>query len=277
MTSADAYLTPNAGRSNLTVRPDTSVDRVLFARRRVDGVQLSDGTAIPADRVVVSAGALHTPAILLRSGVDTPGVGDGLQDHASAAITLELREDAAFDRDGLLAASVLERGDLQVLPINHTADARHAALAIALMRPVGRSGRVSLGDPMEGPVVDLDLFGAEHDLRQLRAGVRILLELLACEPFEEVVANAYIDEFGTGTDALVDDRAIDRWLLASPRVYTHAASTCAIGRVVDGGGAVFGYDGLYVCDASAFPSVPATNPHLPTTMLAERLAARWSA
>jgi choline dehydrogenase-like flavoprotein len=58
-------------------------------------------------------------------------------------------------------------------------------------------------------------------------------------------------------------------------MYRHATSTCAIGTVLDARGAVLGYEGLYVCDASAFPAVPAANPHFPITMMAERLAARW--
>lgn len=276
VTSADAYLTPNAGRSNLRVRSDAPVGRVVLDGRRAVGVALAAGTEIPADRVVVAAGALHTPALLLRSGIDTPGVGEGLQDHASVAITLELRDGPA-GHDGLLASTVLERGDLQVLSINHTADGEHAALAVALMRPVGRSGRVTLdpGDPTGEPLVELDLFGDEHDLRRLRSGVRLLLELLDRDPFTEIVAGAYVDEFGTRAESLTDDSSIDRWLVSAPGVYVHATSTCAIGSVVDDIGSVFGHEGLYVCDASAFPSVPATNPHFPTTMLAERLVSRW--
>jgi choline dehydrogenase-like flavoprotein len=50
-----------------------------------------------------------------------------------------------------------------------------------------------------------------------------------------------------------------------------------MGRVVDAEGALIGYDGLYVCDASVFPTIPDANTHLPTTMLAERLSARWTA
>ena len=66
-----------------------------------------------------------------------------------------------------------------------------------------------------------------------------------------------------------------RWLRSSCGDYVHASSSCAIGRVLDDDGRVGGYRSLYVCDASAFPSIPATNTHLPTTMLAERLVARW--
>ena len=47
-----------------------------------------------------------------------------------------------------------------------------------------------------------------------------------------------------------------------------------MGAVVDDDGAVVGHDGLYVADASVFPSIPHANTYLPTLMLAERLAAR---
>jgi choline dehydrogenase-like flavoprotein len=41
---------------------------------------------------------------------------------------------------------------------------------------------------------------------------------------------------------------------------------------VDGRGAVFGVDALYVADASLMPTIPSSNIHLPTLMMAERLA-----
>ena len=50
-----------------------------------------------------------------------------------------------------------------------------------------------------------------------------------------------------------------------------------MGAVVDDRGRVHGHEQLYVCDASVFPAVPHTNPHLPTTMLAERLVTMWIA
>ena len=62
----------------------------------------------------------------------------------------------------------------------------------------------------------------------------------------------------------------------------HAVGTCRMGSdddplaVVDTRGRVLGYDGLLVCDASVMPRVPRANTHLPTVMLAERIAA-WLA
>lgn len=275
VTSAEAYLDPRAALPNLEVRTNVAVDRLVLARRKARGVVLADGSEILADRVVVAAGAIHTPMLLLRSGIDAPGVGVGLQDHPSAAVTLELHERAG--ERGLLVGAVLERDGLQILPINHTDDGRHAALACALMTPAGRSGSVRLADddPRSEPDVELDLLADGRDRRRLGAAVRLLLDILGRPSFAEIVGAAYIDEHGTSVEALDDDRSLERWLRSTSGVHLHASSTCAIGRVLDDRGAVLGYDDLYVCDASAFPSVPAGNPHLPTTMLAERLTSRW--
>jgi choline dehydrogenase len=56
------------------------------------------------------------------------------------------------------------------------------------------------------------------------------------------------------------------------RGFFHPVATCAIGHVVDGGGRVFGLDGLYVADASIMPTIPRANTTLSTLAVAERLA-----
>ncbi len=65
----DAYLEPARPRANLSVRGDVLVDRVLFDGSRAVGVRTATGAEIEAGEVIVSAGAIHSPAILLRSGV----------------------------------------------------------------------------------------------------------------------------------------------------------------------------------------------------------------
>ncbi|NDA77685.1 MAG: GMC family oxidoreductase, partial [Actinobacteria bacterium] len=87
VTAADVYLERARRRGNVEVRVDSVVDRVMIERGRATGVVLIDGTEIGAREVVVSAGAIHSPTILLRSGLDRPGIGEGLQDHPSAPIT----------------------------------------------------------------------------------------------------------------------------------------------------------------------------------------------
>jgi len=82
----DAYLESARARSNLEVRGDVLVDRVLFDKRRAVGVRTTAGDDIVGAEVVISAGAIHSPAILLRSGVgvaDDLPVGAQLKEHAA--------------------------------------------------------------------------------------------------------------------------------------------------------------------------------------------------
>jgi 5-(hydroxymethyl)furfural/furfural oxidase len=281
VTAAEAMLWPLADRRSLTVRPDTGAARVVLRGRRAIGVETLDGELIEADRVICCAGAIHTPALLLRSGVDTTGIGDGLQDHPSAPLTLILRDGATADPASLAIGSLLRRGDLQFLPMNHLGpDAPGLGLLmVALMRPVGPGGVVRLrdDDPRSEPDVDFALLGDERDAATLASGVRSALALLDGDPFRAIVDTVAVDAVGTPAAALADDAVLHRWVRGAVGDYVHASSTCAMGRVVDTDGAVVGYDGLYVCDASVFPTIPDVNTHLPTTMLAERLTARWAA
>src|SRR5205823_3325840 len=68
----DAYLEPARARPNLVIRGDTLVDAVLLDGTRAVGVRTAAGEEIAARQVVVSAGAIHSPAILLRSGIGPP-------------------------------------------------------------------------------------------------------------------------------------------------------------------------------------------------------------
>lgn len=278
VTSAEAYLWPALGRPNLSVEADHAVDRVLFDGRRATGVRFADGSERAADHIILSAGAIHTPTILLRSGVVTAGIGEGLQDHPSGVFTLKLRDDVAQDLSGLAIASLLHAavGDatVQLLPMNNLgpdpALAGLAILMVALMTPHGHAGTVGI-DAEGSAVVDFALLDDPRDLQALVAGIHLALETLHRPAFAEIVEDVFIDDVGTRMSSLGDDDAIAGWLRDHCGDYVHASSTCAMGRVVDQRGAVFGYERLSVCDASIFPSIPDANTHLPTTMAAERL------
>ncbi len=56
VTTADAYLRLDATPRNLTVRPDSHVDRIVFDGTRAVGVRLADGTVVEAGRVALCAG-----------------------------------------------------------------------------------------------------------------------------------------------------------------------------------------------------------------------------
>ena len=278
-TAAEAYLWPVADRANLDVRPLSRVDRVLFDGNRAVGVRLTDGTETCADRVVVAAGAIHSPAILLRSGVEVPGLGSNLQDHPSVALTLQYRAGLVAEQTGLCMGSLLEQriGDdiIQLLPMNHLGSGSpgYGLLMVALLTPTGASGTVAI-DGAGDPVINFNLLDRQRDLDALVAGVRFALDVVRRQAFTEIIEEVYIDAIGTTVEALTDDAAIAAWIRGNVADYVHATGTCGMGRVVDEHGAVAGYSDLYVCDASVFPSIPDVNTHMPTTLLAELLCLR---
>jgi choline dehydrogenase len=142
--AAKAFLTPVLGRKNLTVMTDTQVARVLIENGRAAGVELMDGRKIETSgEVILTAGALATPAIMMRSGLgpgqhlqelgievirDLPGVGQNLQDHVAVPIEARLKDPISIyghdkglkavrhmtryflTRKGLLSSNVLECG-----------------------------------------------------------------------------------------------------------------------------------------------------------------------
>ncbi len=268
VSASDAYLEPMRSASNLVVHGDALVDRVLFDGRRAVGVRLADGSEIEAGAVVLSGGAIHSPALLLRSRVDTVGVGEGLQDHPSFPVTLRLRHpnSASPVVTALVRDSYLDTHDLQVLAMER-ADPDMPDLAVLLgayMRPRSRgSVRLVSDDPTVHPEVDFAMLSDDRDVAGLRAAVR-LVERIASSP--EVTAVAEVlpyDASATGIRAGLGD-------------YVHAAGGCALGAVLEPDCSVRGYEHLWVCDASVFPAVPRANTHLPVMAVAEKAAAHLS-
>ena len=108
--AAMGFLSPRRGRPNLTVRGNVFVRRVLFHGRRAVGVEAEvDGArqVFRSEQVVLSAGAIYTPQLLLLSGVgpaeellslgipvveDLPGVGKGYQDHIEVYLDFDAKQ-----------------------------------------------------------------------------------------------------------------------------------------------------------------------------------------
>ena len=284
ITSAEAYLWPIGLEvtDRFEMLTQLTVDRVSFdTAGAATGIVLSNGDVVAADAVVLAAGAIHTPTILQRSGVERAGTG--LRDHPAAGLLLQLTDVEAnrldLDARGLATAAMIKRGPIQVLSLNHlgsSAPADMAMLLVALMVPTGDGGtvRITSSDPAVPPAVDFDLLRHPDDLHRLACGVADVLEMLHHPPFAGAVEAIYIDDHGTTADVFEADLdAIAEWLSRRGADYVHASSSCA--SIIDGAGGVDGHEGLFICDASAFPDIPDVNTHLPTTMLAERLTVQW--
>jgi choline dehydrogenase len=112
--AAMAYLAPNRGRANLTVRTGAQVRRILVEGGRAGGVEMMDGSRITAaSEVILSAGAIGSPRMLMLSGIgpadhlaevgvttvlDQPGVGSNFQDHLDLFVVCEVTGPHTYDR-----------------------------------------------------------------------------------------------------------------------------------------------------------------------------------
>lgn len=294
----DAYLEPARSRPNLSVRGDVLIDRVLLDGRRAVGVRTAAGEEITAREVIVSGGAIHSPAILLRSGI---GVGDGLpvganlKDHAATpGFEVALKDvGRRASSDASVMSSVLRYtselanagpNDMQIVWFNSvgpTEEARAGARVFGAVMRVFSHGEVRLRseDPLDQPIVEFRMLSDQRDLVRLRDAVRRIIDVVH-DPAVASITDGVV-ALTTPIDELDSDTAIDEWLQTSVNDYVHAVGTCRMGPRGDSGGAVvdndcnvIGYAGLRVCDASVMPDLPKANTHLTTVALAERLVAR---
>ncbi len=290
----DAYLESARARPNLAIRGDVLVDRVLFDGRRAIGVRTATGEELTARDVIVSAGAIHSPAILLRSGIGVDGglpVGANLKEHAATpGFEIALRPEARMSSpDVSLFTSLLRYtsgladagpNDMQMIWFGavgiDTAALAGGRLMGAVMR-VFSTGTVRLrsADPLVDPIVEFRMLTDDRDRVRLRDCVYRMIDVVQ-HPAVTAISDGVL-ALTTPIVELNSDDAVDAWLMANVTDYVHAAGTCRMGSpddpaaVVDTHCRVIGYEHLRVCDASVMPDLPKANTHLTTVAIAERL------
>jgi choline dehydrogenase len=306
------YLDPARHRLNLTIRPHAKVQRVLFEGRRAVGVEVFSGGetfTVHAERVVLAAGAVGSPHLLMLSGVgpaeqlraaglavrhELPGVGQNLRDHphvgAAWRPTFGYPMHPELPRYQVAlrytAPGSTRRLDMQVLMISYATgrvdrggDGRTplgVAIQPVLNLAVGH-GRIRLrsADPSVQPEIDFDLLAEAEDRRRLREGVRLCTELGRHRAFADILGSA----IAPGHAELASDAALDAWMLREATHTNHLSGTCKMGpttdptAVVDGRGRVHGLESLHVVDCSVMPDCVRANTNATAMMIGERLAA----
>ncbi|HEY4371158.1 MAG TPA: GMC family oxidoreductase [Burkholderiales bacterium] len=210
--SASAYLdAATRARANLKIQCDTTVLRLRFDGRRCIGVTtLTGGTRTDheARRVIVAAGGIHSPAVLLRSGIgpgaelqqlgipvvaDLPGVGRNLMNHPVVYLAAHLKPAARQSHalhaqfiTGLRFSTGLEsavRAEMQMMVMNksswHGVGHGIGALGVILNHPESR-GAVQLAspDPHVRPRIDFNFFADPRDRKRMVIGMAKAVSLM---------------------------------------------------------------------------------------------------
>ena len=289
--TAMAYLSPRRGHPGLVVRGGERVQRVVVEHGRAVGVQTGTGT-IRAGEVVLCAGAVFSPQILLLSGlgpadelrahgidvvVDLPGVGTDFTDHPG--VYLNYRPSRAFAAPAgrpPLHGVLHVGGDVEVLPwLAPFGSEQDLPVGVSLQREDSR-GRLTLtgSDPGRPPRLEYRYLSAEPDRRRMREAVRLAAEMLAGRSLAPLVA----ERTDLPDDVLRSDAELDAWIRGRVTTALHMSGTARMGAeadpdaVVDQHLRVRGVTGLRVADTSVLPWVPSRGTAATAVMLGERAA-----
>ncbi len=288
----------------LTVTTGALVDRVIVEDGRAVGVAYRvDGRehhALASAEIVLSGGAIGSPAILLRSGIgprehlealgipvvaDLPGVGENLHDHLLVSVLYEAKEPVPAGRWNLLESQLYARSsvadgpapDLQPLFIHvpYPTDGGAApengyTIAAGIVRPHSRGTlRLASADPQTPPLVDPNVFADERDLEAMVDAIELVRGIGADEAFAPYRAA----EFAPGPEVTTRD-ALRDFARRTVGTYHHQVGTCRMGvderAVVGPDLRVRGVSGLRVADASVMPFVPSANTNAPSIMVGEK-------
>ncbi|MBB2988642.1 choline dehydrogenase [Mycolicibacterium iranicum] len=302
--AAAAYLHPARGRSNLTVLTEARVHRLRFAGNRCLGVDVEhrgrQRTVYADAEVILSAGAVDSPRLLLLSGVgpaaelesagvtvthDLPGVGRNLHDHPLCGVVYEAARPIPAGQTNHAETSLSWRSDsalpgpdMQLMFIHvpfhlpHlVAPANSFTLAVATVPDARGSLRLAGPDPATPPLIDPGYLGTENDVQRMLHGIGVAREIAAAEPFGPWRSREVLP--GPG---VTDESGLRSFLARGTGTYYHPVGSCAMGTgpaaVVDPSLRVCGLTGLRVADASVMPRIVSVNTNAAAMMIGEKAA-----
>lgn len=305
---ATAYLHPARSRPNLTILLNAQVTRLRFTGRRVTGVEYAingqEQVARAHCEVILSAGAIHTPKLLMLSGIGNarqlsrfgipvlqhlPGVGQNFQDHIlvagcvweyrepeaprnnSAEFTFFCKSDASLPTPDL--QPVLEEcafgSEITRKQYDLPSDRSKAwTLAPGLVRPHSRGHLELTGNrPGDRIAIHANFLSDQRDVEAL---------LKAVDLCRDIGNSALLRPFA-GRELMpgpLKGKDREHWLRNAAGTYFHQTCTAKMGRdamsVVDGALQVYGVEGLSIADGSVMPSITTGNTMAPCVMIGER-------
>ena len=260
-----------------------------------------------ASEIVLSAGAIGSPHLLMLSGVgpagdlaaagvplvhDLPGVGENMRDHPAVDVRARVKDDVILEAATPRVQLILRftsrgsgtRNDIHLLPHSFHgprigADAGSGGFMIdcqVQLELAAGAGRIRLvsGDPRVQPELDYHFLEDPWDLQRMREAVRLAVGMLEHPAYSDIVQ----ERVWPGDEHLQSDDSLDAWTLEHVTTCQHISGTCKMGppsdpmAVVDQYGRVRGLDGLRVADASIMPDVVRANTNATSIMIGERVS-----
>ena len=311
LSTALGYLDQARHRLNLTLKANCTVHRIVFEGNKAVGVDVESGGerfTVESDQIILCAGAIGSPHILMLSGVgpaadltalgipvinDLPGVGQNMRDHPTVPVTWRTKPEVKLDgmspRSQLCLRYTAEgshlRNDVKISMqsfaterINRGGD-RMVPMGIrmgaGIQLAVG-AGELKLAsrDPKEQPTLEYHYLEDPFDLKRLRDMVKLCLKLAEHEDFKALVQ----ERIEPSDEDLASDDALDAWLKREVSTSQHISCTCKMGpatdpmAVVDQYGKVYGLEGLRIVDASIMPDCVRANTNVTTMTISERVS-----
>jgi len=299
--AATAFLRPVMDMGNVTVLTDAPVQKINLDGTKCTGVTyLHNGEPVSvqaANEVILSAGAIDSPRLLMLSGigiasdlkavgidavVDLP-VGVGLQDHIlGAGVNYEAtgpvpvshynhsevymweRSDSSFRSPDMIALYV----SVPFASSGHSLGYEHGYCILSGVATPQSRGYVKLasGNIADAPIVESNYLAEEQDWKSYRAATELCRELGAHDAYKPFRKREALPQ----KEGDLTDTEWREFLSASVNTFFHPTSTCQIGQVVDSELKVKGIEGLRVVDASVMPHITTSNTNAPTMMIGWR-------
>ena len=306
-TIADAYLTPALERPNLHLMAETQVLSLILEGRRCQGVRIADragGRMLRADRVILAAGTIASPMLLMRSGIgaadelpalgivprhDLPGVGRNLQDHLlsggnvyrsrrpvppsnyqnSESLMYIARDGAAGAPELVLACVIAPVTTEQFAPLKL---GEAYTIMFGFTHPRSRGTlKLASADPRAAPLIDPNYLAEAYDRDAYLAALEQARATGAARALSDWRLDEYLPSPSVRTTA--EKRA---FLEQAAFTHHHPVGTCRMGvdgeAVVGPDLAVRGLDNLSICDASIMPAITTGPVNAAIVAIAERFS-----
>ncbi|MEE3167614.1 MAG: GMC oxidoreductase, partial [Chloroflexota bacterium] len=261
---------------------------------------------VEGDQIVLSAGAIASPHILMLSGVgpagqlkkhgievvhELPGVGQNLRDHPIVPVVYKVKDDFPQDPKApryqlalrYTATGSEDRNDMQILPSAFSSPIgapdpyeQEGVRFTCVLELANGFGELTLasGDPTVQPHLNYRYLEDAWDRERLREAVRLAMDLVEHPMYKDIIDQRLEPK---EVDIKSDD-TLDDWMLQTTVNTTHISGTCKLGPASDKGAVVdqyckvHGMENIRVADASVMPNVVRANTNSTSIMIGERVA-----